>query len=386
MTRLCIIDPVWTRYRLPVFEELSRHCKVDWIFSPSPAFGTASRSDAPDLRYIEVKTLRGFGGNNGMYQAGLVKYLLTKKPDAIKMFANPRYLSFWTTVFTARLLGIPFHAHGVAFFKRQRIGLGRRLMMRSILRLVTSYIAYAPIVRESLVGQGFDVNKVSVVPNSVLNSFPVRPEEKTGAETGILFVGRLRRGSGLSLLLQVMARLKKDINFPFTLHVVGDGEEAEDLRRKAANASWVSWHGAASDAELREISRQCLFGCYPGSAGLSVVHMMSLSLPVIIHDDLSSHEGPEPSYVEEGVSGFLYEHDRAEQSLYELLQKLSAAPGQFSRMQRAAFETYQRLTTPSYAERLWSVIACDRAPEEERFSASLPRSDHRKQRSASQEG
>ena len=356
MYRLCIIDPVWTRYRLPVFEELSRHCTVDWIFSPSRAFGEVSRCDSPDLRYIEVKMSSSFGRNNGMYQTGLVKYLLTEKPDAIKMFANPRYLSFWTTAFAARLLGIPFHAHGVAFFKRQKLGLGRRLMMRLILRLVTSYIAYAPIVRESLAAQGFEVDKVSIVPNSLLNSFPVRPEEKTGTETGILFVGRLRRGSGLSLLLQVMARLKKEGGFPFTLHVVGDGEEAEDLRRTAADAAWISWHGAASDAELREISRECLFGCYPGSAGLSVVHMLSLSLPVIIHDDLSSHEGPEPSYVEEGVSGFLYERDRAEQSLYELLQKVAGDPSQLSRMQRASFEAYQHLTQPSYADRLWSTL------------------------------
>jgi len=370
MSRLCIIDPVWTRYRLPVFEELSRHCKVDWVFSPSRAFGAVSRSAAPDLRYIEVKMLRSFGGNNGMYQTGLVKYLLTEKPDAIKMFANPRYLSFWTTAFAAKLLGIPFHAHGVAFFKRQKIGLGRRLMMRIILRLVTSYIAYAPIVRESLAAQGFELDNVSIVPNSLLNSFPVRPGEKTGAETGILFVGRLRRGSGLSLLLHVMARLKKEKNFPFTLHVVGDGEEAEGLRHKAADASWVSWHGAASDAELREISRKCLFGCYPGSAGLSVVHMMSLSLPVIIHDDLSSHEGPEPSYVQEGVSGLLYEHDRAEQSVYELLQKIAADPSQLSRMQRAAFQTYQRLTEPSYAERLWSTLAGKDVSMEKSLSAA----------------
>jgi len=185
----------------------------------------------------------------------------------------------------------------------------------------------------------------------------VRPKEKTGAETGILFVGRLRRGSGLSLLLQVMARLKKEGHFPFTLHVVGDGEEAEDLHRKAANASWVSLHVAVSDAELRDISRKCLFGCYPGSAGLSVVHMMSLSLPVIIHNDLTSHEGPEPSYVEEGVSGLLYEYDRAEQSLYELLLKVAADPSQLSRMQSASFEAFQRLTQPSYANRLWSTLS-----------------------------
>jgi hypothetical protein len=98
--------------------------------------------------------------------------------------------------------------------------------------------------------------------------------------------------------------------------------------------------------------------------------MMSLSLPVIIHDDLSSHEGPEPSYVQEDISGLLYEHERAEQSLYELLQKVAADPNHLSRMQRAAFQTYQRLTEPSYAMRLWSTLAGKDASMEKSLSAA----------------
>ena len=241
----------------------------------------------------------------------------------------------------ARLLGIPFYAHGVAFFKRSRIGLGRRLMMRLMLRLVTSYIAYAPIVRESLAAQGFCVDRVFVVPNSLLNRFAVPPEEKTGKERGILFVGRLRSGSGLALLLRVVRRLKEEGDFPFTLHVVGDGEEAAGLRQQAAACNWIIWHGEAYGARVSNISRECLFGCYPGNAGLSVVHMMSLSLPVITHDDLSSHEGPEPSYIRKGFTGVLYDHGDPEQSLYRSLQRLAAAPDQVGTMQRSCFEEYQ---------------------------------------------
>ena len=356
MNRICIIDPVWTRYRLPVFLELSRNCKVDWIFSPSRAFGSISRIEAPNLTYLEVPMWKPFGERDGMFQCGLVGYMFREKPDAIKMFANPRYLSFWITLLTARLRGIPFYAHGVAFFKRQKIGLGRRFMMKIMLRLVTSYIAYAPIVRESLSKQGFSVAKVSLVPNSLVNPEPVRPEEKTGTERGILFLGRLRSRSGLPLLLRVMRRLKEEGAFPFTLEVVGDGEEAERLRHEAAGCTWVTWHGGVSDAEVSAISRKCLFGCYPGSAGLSVVHMMSLSLPVVIHDNLSSHEGPEPSYVVNNVTGLLYDFHNAEASLYRVLSETAIRPASVGTMRRAAFETYQTLTNPSYAERLWEVF------------------------------
>ena len=185
------------------------------------------------------------------------------------------------------------------------------------------------------------MDKVFVVPNSLLNRFAVPPEEKTGKERGILFVGRLRSGSGLALLLRVVRRLKEEGDFPFTLHVVGDGEEAAGLRQQAAACNWIIWHGEASGARVSNISRECLFGCYPGNAGLSVVHMMFLSLPAITHDDLSSHECPEPSYIRKGFTGVLYDHGDPEQSLYRSLQRLAAAPDQVGTMQRSCFEEYQ---------------------------------------------
>ena len=70
MNRICVIDPVWTSYRLPVFEDLSAHCKVDWIFSPSQAFGTVTKSEAGDLQYVQIPMLRPFGRKNGMFQRG----------------------------------------------------------------------------------------------------------------------------------------------------------------------------------------------------------------------------------------------------------------------------------------------------------------------------
>lgn len=359
MKRICIVDPVLTRYRMPVFAELSKHCNVDWVFSPSRAgsgFGNLRRTETPRLRYIEISAFRPFGEKIGIYQLGILKYILTEKPDCIKVFGNPRYLSFWTTLILARARGIPFHAHGVGFFKRDRVSLVRRLMMKTMLRLVTSYIAYAPIVRDSFAANGFPLDKIIVVHNSLVNSFQVRPDEKIGQESGILFVGRLRPRSGLELLIRVLGLLHQDDGFPLTLHVIGVGKEAESLQRQAAGCSWVNWYRDASDERVSEISRRCLVGCYPGAAGLSVVHMMSLSLPVILHNDFTKHEGPEASYVRNGINGILYDHAHAEASLSQTLRAIAENRSAVIAMQRAAFETYQDLVNPSYAERLWSIL------------------------------
>jgi hypothetical protein len=141
------------------------------------------------------------------------------------------------------------------------------------------------------------------------------------------------------------------------LHVIGDGEEGEALRTKAHDCPWVVFHGGVYDPEqIRKISLECFAGCYPGNAGLSVVHMMSLSLPVITHNDLQAH-GPEPSFIRDGVSGLLYDHADPEPSLYQALRSLASDPAKVAEMRQNAFADYQSLAHPSLAERIWAIIS-----------------------------
>ncbi|HTT33677.1 MAG TPA: glycosyltransferase family 4 protein [Methylomirabilota bacterium] len=360
LKRLCIIEPAWTYYRFPVYQELSQRCHVDWVYSPSAkstGFGAVARATSPNLRYVELPSVRWFGSRFAMIQWGIAGHILRQKPDAIFASANLNYLSFWTTLLLARMKGIPFYAHGHGLIKRRKIGTLRRLMMKTLLRLVTSYVAYAPAVRESLAFQGLPLGKVCVAENSLVNPCLVSPGEKTGKEQGILFIGRLRRGSRLGMLLGVVKRLRQVDGLPVVLHVVGSGEEMQALRQEAKGNSWVKWHGQVYDPEeIRKVSRECLLGCYPGDAGLSVVHMMSLSLPVITHDDATRH-GPETSFIRNGHSGVFFDHQNPEESLHQLLRSLAASPSRIARMQRAAFQDYQSLVNPSLAERLWAILS-----------------------------
>jgi glycosyltransferase involved in cell wall biosynthesis len=370
MKRVGIVQPVLARYRLPVYLELSRYCRIDLFFSPARpelGYGSFIPTGTPDIRYFEVPTLRPFGDKIGMLQRGLVDYILREKPDAVVIFASPRYLSFWTTLLWARLCSVRVYAHGHGLCKKSRVGVFYRLMTDLMLRLVTSYIAYAPSVRASFVAHGFSDKKVHVADNSMTISFTVRPHEKTGSERGVLFIGRLRRDSNLNLLLQVISRLREKDDIPLTVHVVGAGECGGQFRDEYGEHSWIHWHGELYDEErIRDISLGCFLGCYPGNAGLSVVHMMSLSLPVITHDDLSQH-GPEASFIQDGINGVFYDHAKPEESLYGAIRLLAKAPAMLAKMQLAAFAGYQDLTNPSLAARIWAIIgegetACSESP------------------------
>jgi len=365
MKHVAVVQPNLTQYRLPVFLELSQHCRVDLLFSQVSSelgFGDVRYPQSPNVRYFEVETLKPFGDKIAMIQLGLTGYLFRERPDAVMIFANPRYVTFWTTLLFGRMLGIKVFAHGHGLYKWERINLFYRLMVKVMLGLVTSYIAYAPYVRQSFAVHGFSDKKVSVAPNSLQLSAVVRPAEKSGTERGILFVGRLRKDSNLELLLRAAARLRHEDDIPVTVEVAGTGECASQLHREFGAHSWIHWYGEVYDPEeIRQISLKCFVGCYPGDAGLSVLHMMALSLPVITHDQLSRHKGPEPSFIQHGVNGILYDRTAAEDSIFRALSSLAGHATRLSDMQRAAFARYQGLVNPSLASHLWAIIGAESA-------------------------
>jgi glycosyltransferase involved in cell wall biosynthesis len=360
MKRLCIIEPLLSNYSRETFLDLAQYCQVDLVFSPTPSetgFGDVPPPESSPVRYFVVPTFKPFGEQLGMIQWGVGRYICRERPDVILIFGNPRYLSFWTTLLWGKLLRIPTHVHGHGLYKKRRISTFYRLMMTVLLKLATSYICYAPIVRQSFLSHGFSGRKLTVAHNSLTNHFPVRPQEKTGRERGVLFVGRLRQGNNLQLLVRVIERLRRVDGLPLTLHVIGTGEEAQLLKKDTGNRPWFVLHGEIYDQErIRKVSLNCFLGCYPGNAGLSVEHLMSLSLPVITHDNLRAH-GPEPSFIRDGVSGVLYDHANPEESLYQAIKSLATDSSKLRRMQLAAFEDYRRLVTPPLATRLWTILS-----------------------------
>jgi len=359
LKRLCIVQPILSNYGLPVFLELAQHCQIDLLYAAAPpeaGFGPVSLPDAPNLRGFPVGAFKPLGDRLGIFHRGLLAYIFRQRPDTLLLSANMRNLSFWGAVVCGKFLGIPVYAHGHGPFKKRTLSTAYRGAMRVLLRLVTSYICYAPAVRQSFIDHGFDDKKLTIAHNSVVNPFPVRPEEKNGKERGILFVGRLRHGSNLQLLSRVVARVRHLDGLPLILHVIGAGEEAAPLRDEVRDCPWVVLHGEIYDAKrIREVSLDCFLGCYPGDAGLSVVHLMSLSLPVVTHNNLRAH-GPEPSFIRDGVSGWLYDYADPEPSLYQAIRSLASDPAKVAEMRQNAFADYQSLADPSLAERLWAII------------------------------
>ena len=366
--RLAVMQPHLSNASRAMFLELSEYCELDLVLSPEPegqGFKVAPMPEGSRIRCFLGRTLKPLGPRLGWIQLSALTYMVRHRPQAVLLNANPRYLTFWVALVWARILGIPAFAHGHGFYRRGRISGPYKLMMQALLKLVTTYVCYAPIVRQAFLDNGFSAQKLAVAHNSLINQATVTPKEKeekeknekNGTEVGLLFIGRLRRESRLGMLIKVVERIRQEDDVPLVLHVVGEGEEEEALRAQASAFPWVIFHGGVYDPEhIRSISLDCFAGCYPGTAGLSVLHMMSLSLPVVTHNNLRAH-GPEPSFIRDGDSGLLYEWTDAEPSLYRALRSLASDPAMVARMRANAFADYQALAHPGLAERFWSIFS-----------------------------
>jgi glycosyltransferase involved in cell wall biosynthesis len=362
--RVAIIDPVWTHYRYPVYCELAQHCRVDWIFSPAEraeGFGGITSPPTSALQYFEIPMRKPLGQKVGFWQVGLTRYLIRERPDVVMVSANPRSISFWLTLVAGRVLGVPVYAHGHGVLRRSRIPWAYRRMMNLLLRLCTGYIAYGAIVRNTFAARGFPVKKVQVAANSMINPCTASSDEKTGSERGLLFLGRLRADTGLEILLGAVEALRHR-GHRVELHIIGEGEARRRLQELFPESDAVHWYGEIYDpARIREISRACFAGCHPGPAGLSVVHLMSLSLPVLVQEDVENH-APEVALIEDWNNGVRYGHGRPAANVENAITAMLRDPSKLRCMQNAACRSYVELVNPSLATRLGAILLQHHAP------------------------
>ena len=143
----------------------------------------------------------------------------------------------------------------------------------------------------------------------------------------VLFIGRLERKAQLDILLQAMSKpILKDVR----LSLIGDGtlkRQLVALTKQLGISERVQFHEGTSDnRKIAIVANRCKLFCYPGDVGLSLIHGMSLGLPVVIHSDFDRHM-PEIEAFAGTSSGATFERLDAE-SLGASIQQLISSQNQ----------------------------------------------------------
>ncbi len=350
------VQPLVPSYRREVVDTLAREFVLTVLSDMKHATKNGFVSGLGS--YVEVVDCpmlwsRRFGLG---YQKGVIGRLVRDRPNVVLAAGNPRDISYWFMLVVAKCLGVKVVSHSQGPFKAGQIGWLRCCAYKCITFLSDRVVLYNKYALSRFVECVGPSRKLSVAENSLSLSATVAPSERSGLEMGILFVGRLRAGCNLELLVEAALELRK-AGVPVTVEVVGGGELEAEYRERFKE-SWINWHGMLYDHQaIAEVSRACRVGCYPGSAGLSVVHMFGLALPPIVESDVGRHMGPEPAYVVDGVNGFLFSGGNEGSGLKEVLMRaFSLEPQVIRRLSEGARMEYDRLTMPPLGVRLKRVI------------------------------
>jgi glycosyltransferase involved in cell wall biosynthesis len=179
-----------------------------------------------------------------------------------------------------------------------------RHVLPRVFRRCTELVAVSPVSRAHATG------RAHLVPPGVDCALFTPPARDTARGPRVLYVGRVERTSrwkGLHVLVQSLVRLRELVPSA-GLDVVGDGDDVDDLRRRAAElgvADLITWHGAVGHGDLPGHYQRAGVAVLPSlteseSFGMTLVEAMACACPVV-----GSAVGGIPFVVRDGVDGLL---------------------------------------------------------------------------------
>jgi glycosyltransferase involved in cell wall biosynthesis len=287
---LAVQQRVLPSYRLPFFEALAGVCSGGLsLFAGQPGADESIDTGGP-LQYVHFTPARNLalGSVNQpfylLWQAGLLRWLGARAPDALVVEANPRYLSTPQAVAWMRRRGRPVIGWGLgASPLRGPLAALRRPGRLRFLSAFDAWIAYSQRGAEEYAALGLPRERIFVAPNAAVGrpeSMPARPAGFAGRPV-VLFVGRLQQRKRLDNLLKACASLP-EAQQPRLL-VIGDGPARDEFHSLAARLyPQAEFLGALHGLDLKPAYAQADLFVLPGTGGLAVQQAMAHGLPVVV--------------------------------------------------------------------------------------------------------
>lgn len=351
-----VVAPVLTSYRLPLYNGLCDYFDEVVVVADAKVGQGFKTDTAGRFRFVQLDT--GWFGRNRYHQKGLIRAFLKERPDFVFGTLDSRASTFWLLLLIAKIVGIPSFWHTQGLYNKEHLKSYSiyKHAFKVVAWLSNGLICYTKTVREGLLRAGISPTKLTTMDNTIRNTHALSPEEKPSAGNSGLYIGRLREGCNLSLLFEAMAILKSN-GKAVSLHLIGDGDLRCSLEQSAKSLGLdVTFYGALyDDNEITNISKCCSFGVYPGDAGLSIIHYMSLSLVPIAHGSPELHMGPEPGMLRNRENSLLFERGNAVR-LASAIEEVCEDPRLANRIRRRAFDEYKELAAVSMESKLATAL------------------------------
>jgi glycosyltransferase involved in cell wall biosynthesis len=213
-------------------------------------------------------------------------------------------------------------------FDRWQRRMINRVALAVVRRRTDRFLAWAPHVRDALVGRGVPANSIFVQPRGVsLDLFSFRPPRARvpGEVLRILSNRMLKPLYGLDVLIRALELLQTRA-IPFEARICGEGPQRGELQaavRAAGLETRVSFAGTVAASTMPDAlawTDVYVSTSYTDGASSSLFEAMAVGrFPVVT--DLPANR----PYVEQGASGMLFPAGDAEE-LARCLERLAVSP------------------------------------------------------------
>lgn len=296
--------------------------------------GTLQVEVVGKFRVIEINRDNSSYGDNFTYLSpGVIGHLLKLRPQVI--FTSS--FGVWTII--ALMLKLVMRWRVVVAYEGSSPGVDyRHSPLRLLMRRLLVWLADAYITN-SQGGKDYLIDILSAKPSRVFLQPYEIPDEKTLPGSGeignylsslqrpiFLFVGHLIPRKGLPLLLQACAALQKRGYQNYTLLVVGDGSQQEELQafcQKKGLSDRIEWAGRVSYDQIGSYFKQAdvfVFPTLEDTWGVVTLEAMLLGKPILCSKGAGTSE-----LVVHGENGYVFSPDDADE-LANLMQTFLDQP------------------------------------------------------------
>ena len=356
---IILSEPYLRSYRVPIWNNLAKKNKLILLCDIPKKHNFKQVKLSKKIRFIKTRTIILF---KVVYQFKLLSLIKKNHNNlkAITLSANNGSLSNYIAMIFCKKNKVPVYLWGHGLFKKNLnnylILWINKILLHFQSKYITKYICYNNLVKKSLIKINFPRNKLTTINNTLEKEKNNFISLHLNKNKNFLFIGRLRKFNNLNVLFNALSILKtKKINI--NLHCIGSGPDLIYLKNlaKELNINVLFYGGIHDDSKKRKIARSCIAAIYPGSAGLSVVDYFSYSLPVIIHNKIQSHMGPEPYYVKNNINGLHFEKN-SYTSLANTIYKLYIDRKLIKKLSINSFQTFLLLSKPKMSDQLNNLI------------------------------
>jgi glycosyltransferase involved in cell wall biosynthesis len=321
--------------------DTQRHPVGKWsrtrLFGRQCDFFPVMSADDLDTKYVK----------NLSFTLNVIRHWGTITDHASETVLTQNYAMMWWLAISAGFRRKVFYLPGMA----NQILIGRKPRLGRLLAKLYEWIQISGIRKMDLVVAAASVDQIDTfsrewadqlgqkrihqLPTSVDVDFfkPLAKAELrhrydlSADEVYFVCVGRLAKVKGIDFLIDAM-RIFVDRYHPASLLVVGDGEEADELRRHATDAGLtdrIRFLGSVQPTEVRDLvncADVCVVGSHTEGFSCAMVEQIACGRPLVSTDVSGAAE-----IIEDGESGFiLRERDPGSfaQAMHEALRLTDA--------------------------------------------------------------